>query len=175
MNQSSRDDGLLAHIDQTISDRTGVGPNEMIRGWQSLLQNLLEQLGPHLRPSHIVTFHTLTQDEQHVFQRITENVRFSATACGVYLSPSVRNQLMYTNRGEEIPDEALVAPDDGVLLFTRKDTHETIVNALLAHAPHAAAVDVYENGRLVAGFVYNTIDECILDLGKVVDTFFLST
>ena len=109
-----------------------------------------------------------------MFQRITENVKFTAPACGVYLSPSVRNQLMYTNRGEKIPDEALVPTDDGVLLFSRKDSHETIVNALLAHAPHAAAADVYDNGRLVAGFVYNTIDECLGDLGKVVDTFYLS-
>lgn len=147
----------------------------MIRGWQTMLANLLGQLAPYLKPSRIVTFHTLTQDEQHVYQRITENVKFTAPACGVYLSPSVRNQLMYTNRGKEIPDEALISPDDGVLLFSRKDSHDTIVNALLAHAPHAAAVDVYDKDSLIAGYVYNSIDECLRDLGKVVDTFYLST
>lgn len=174
MKPSKHDAQNLARIDQTISDRTGVGPNAMIQGWQSMLENLLKQLSPHLRPSQIVTFHSLTQDEQYIFKRITNTVKPCPEACGVYLSPSVRNQFMYTNRGVDIPDEARVPTDDGVLLFSRKDDHGTIVNALLAHSPHAAAADVYQDGRLVAGFVYNTIDECLNDLGNVVDTFFLS-
>jgi len=173
MKRSSNDGRNLAYIDQTISDRSGVGPNEMIRGWQSMLVNLFIQLGPHLRPSEIVTFHTLTEEEQHIFHRIVQTATFSSQACGVYLPPSVRNQLMYTNRGEDIPEEVLVANDDGVLLFSDIASHETIVNALLAHPPHAAAADVYQDGALVAGFVYSSTNECLEDIGQVVDTFFM--
>jgi len=173
MKRPLHDERQLAHIDQTISERTGVGPNEMIRGWQSMLVNLFIQLGPHLRPSEIVTFHTLTEDEQSLFHRIVLTVTFSSQACGVYLPPSVRNQIMYTNRCVEVPDEARVSSDDGVLLFSDITSHETIVNALLAHPPHAAAADVYQGGALVAGFVYNSADECLADIGQVVETFFI--
>ncbi len=137
-----------------------------------MLVNLFHQLGPHLQPSKIVTFHGLNGKEQDMFVRIRQEVSFTSQACGVYLPPSVRNQLMYTNRGVEIPGEARVSTDDGVLLFSDISPHKTIVNTLLAHAPHAAATDVYQDGALIAGFVYNSTDECLSDIGQVVDTFF---
>jgi hypothetical protein len=37
----------------------------------------------------------------------------------------------------------------------------------LAKPPFTPAIDVYDNGQLLAGYVYNTIDECIDDLTKV--------
>ncbi len=158
-------------IDQTISDRAGLGPNEMIKGWQSILIRLLNQLGSHLQPSRIVSFRTLTADEQQMFERIIDQVCIDSDACGVYLSPSVRNQMMYTNRGKEIPDEAKTPTDDGVLLFSRLSSHDTIINALLAHPPHAAAVDVYQDGALIAGYVFNDIDDCLAGIADVVTTY----
>ena len=158
-------------IDQTISDRAGFGPNDMIKGWQSILVQLLNQLGSHLQPSRIISFRTLTTEEQQMFERITAQVCLDTDACGVYLSPSVRNMMMYTNRGVDIPDEAKTPTDDGVLLFSRLSSHDTIINAVLAHPPYAAAVDVYQEGALIAGYVFNTIDDCLTGIAEVVETY----
>jgi hypothetical protein len=42
-----------------------------------------------------------------------------------------------------------------------------VINALMAKPPFTPAIDVYDNGQLLAGYIYNTIDECIGDLARV--------
>jgi hypothetical protein len=158
-------------IERTISRRTGVGPNELVRGWQSILSDLLERLGPYLQPSRTVTFQCLTPDEKQTFQHIVQRVHISGNACGIYLPPSVRNQMLYTNRGLKIPPTESTPKDDGVLLFTRPFAHSTIVNCLLARSPCTPAVDVYARGALLAGYVFDSIDDCLTSLGDVVQTY----
>lgn len=38
-------------ISETISQRTGVGPSDMVKGWQSMLRNL-QVLSTHLGSRH---------------------------------------------------------------------------------------------------------------------------
>ncbi|MBT8369488.1 MAG: hypothetical protein KJO34_00895 [Deltaproteobacteria bacterium] len=157
-------------MDQIISQRSGVGPNELIAGWQSVLSRMLDQMHPFLKPARIITFRRLSPYEQKVFQQIVQQVNVSEAAWGVYLPPSVRNQMIYTNQGLRIPAEETVPRDDGVLLFSRPVSHKTIVNGLLAHPPFAPAVDVYNRGALLAGYVYDGIDQCLADLTAVIQT-----
>ena len=157
-------------MDQTIARRSGVGPNELIAGWQSVLSRLLDQMQPFLQPARIITFQRINPYEQDVLQQIVKQVTLSEQTWGVYLPPSVRNQLMYTNQGLKIPTDEAVPRDDGVLLFSRPSSHETIVNGLLAHPPFAPAVDVYDQGALLAGYVYNGIGECLGDLTALIQT-----
>ena len=155
---------------QTIERRSGVGPNDLIAGWQSVLSRMLDQMQPFLKPARIITFQRIHAYEQGVFQRIIQRVTMSANTWGIYLPPSVRNQLMYTNQGLDIPAGETVPRDDGVLLCSRTTSHKTIVNGLLAHQPFAPAVDVYDQGALFAGYVYDNIGECLDDLTAVIQT-----
>ena len=155
-------------IDQTISRRSGVGPNELIAGWQSVLSRMLDQMQNFLQPARIITFQRITPHEQSVFQQIVQQIDLSEQVWGAYLPPSVRNQLMYTNQGLSIPADEAVPRDDGVLLFSRQTSHQTIVNGLLAHPPFAPAVDVYDQSALLAGYVYASIDECLANLTEVI-------
>jgi hypothetical protein len=159
-------------IEKTISKRAGVGPNEMIRGWQNMLIDLLEQLAPYLKPARLITFQNLTPEEQKTFQRVLQHITIPDKACGVYLSPNARNQMLYTNRGAAIPAEARTPPDDGVLLFSAASSHNTVINCLLAHPPHLPAIDVYQDGALLAGYVYESIDACIASLSDVIGDIF---
>ena len=157
-------------MDQTIARRSGIGPNDLIAGWQTVLDRLLNQMRPFLQPARIVTFQRINLHEQDVFQQIIQHVTLSKQSLGVYLPPSVRNQLMYTNQGLEIPAEETVHRDDGVLLFSRTTSNEVIVNGLLARPPFAPAVDVYDQGALLAGYGYEDIDECLAYLTAVIQT-----
>jgi len=157
-------------MDQIIARRSGVGPNDLIAGWQSVLSRLLDQMQPFLQPANIITFQRINLHEQGVFQQIVERVTLSEKTWGVYLPPSVRNQLMYTNQGTSIPADEAIPKDDGVLIFSRLASYDTIINGLLAHPPYAPAVDVYDQGALLAGYVYDGIGECLADLTAVVQT-----
>jgi hypothetical protein len=159
-----------ATMDDTISNRVGVGANALVGGWQAMLASLLNQLKPYLKMSRIITFAQLTVEEKAVFEGLYPKIHLPECVSGVYISPSARNQMMYTNHGRKIPEEAIASPDNGVLLFCNPESDDTLVNALLAHPPYTASVDVYHRGGLLAGYVYNTIDDCIAALGDVVRT-----
>jgi hypothetical protein len=143
----------------------------MVKGWQSILENLLDHLAPYLQPSRIVTFRHLIPNEIQMFQKITERVEIPESACGVYLAPSARNQMLYTNQGLKIPEAETMPKDDGVLLFSRSSSRETILNVFLAHPPYAPAIDVYDRGALLAGYVYESIDDCLASITNVIATY----
>ena len=147
-----------------------MGPNALVNGWQSILRTVLERMQPYLRPSQVITFQHIEPNEIRRFQAISDTVRIPEKVCSVYLPPSVRNQLFYSNRGIEIPPDEIEPKDDGVILATRASSRVTIVNALLAHAPCAPAIDVYGNGALVAGYVYHSIDDCLAAMSEVIQT-----
>lgn len=158
-------------LEQTISQRSGVGPNELIEGWQSVLDDLLNHLRPYLKPERIVTFRQITPTEKKLFQRIVNQVVVPEKTFGLYLSPSARNQMLYTNSGRKVPEAELQPKDDGVLLFSRPSSHAIIINSLLAHSPYAPAIDVYDQGSLLAGYVFKSIDECLDSISHIIDTY----
>lgn len=160
-----------ASIDDTISARAGIGPNPLVSGWHKMLAGLLNQLQGYLQPGQIVTFRDLTPQEKAMFERLRHCTRLTSHAVGLYLPPSVRNQMMYTNRGEAVPEAALRPADDGAVLFTSSDAVDPLINVLLAHPPHVAAIDVYAQQSLLAGYTYPTITECLEQLQSVVETY----
>lgn len=168
MNQKPEND--RTSVDETISRRTGVGPSSLVSGWQSFLAKLLEQMAPYLQPGKIITFQHLFDPEIQRFEEIVSTIHISEDICGVYLPPSVRNQLLYTNQGKDIPAEETEPGDDGVILFTRPLSYAIIVNVLLAHLPCTPAVDVYDRGALLAGYVYDSIEDCLSSVEKIIQT-----
>jgi hypothetical protein len=62
------------------------------------------------------------------------------------------------------------ASDSGIVLASRCKDYDVIINALLAHAPYHPGIDVYEEGRLLAGYTYQTMAECEQQLPSVVHT-----
>jgi hypothetical protein len=97
----------------------------------------------------------------------------------IYMPPSVRFQMLYhrsENEPQPIPDHSPDnPPDEGILLACRKNDFNVVINALMAKPPFTPAIDVYDEGQLLAGYVYNNIDECIGDLTKVLQIHLQST
>ena len=157
-------------VDEIITRRTGVGVSSVVSGWQAFLTQFLEQMDPYLQPGKIITFQHLRGLEIRRFEEIVSTIHISEDVCGVYLPPSVRNQMLYTNQGNDIPASESEPRDDGSVLFTRPLSHDTIVNVLLAHLPCTPAVDVYDRGALLAGYVYDSIEDCLLSIEKIIQT-----
>lgn len=160
-----------APIDETISSRVGIGPDLLVAGWQKMLADLLTQLQGYLQPEQVVTFRDLTPQEKLIFQRLRDVTSLSSHVVGLYLAPSVRNQMMYTNRGESIPAEALRQVDDGAVLFASSKAVDPLINVLLAHPPHAAAIDVYAQQSLLAGYTFPSVSECLDQVQSVVEIY----
>ena len=158
---------------EIIENRSPAGRNDSVKGWHNLLKGLFTQMSPHLRGGHLVTFRTLEARESVFFERLLPKVKVPHSVGAIYLPPSVRFQMMY-RRPEGEPQPLIEhspenSPDEGIVLAARRTDFNVVVNALLAKPPFAPAIDVYNDGQLLAGYVYNTIDECIEDLTKVLE------
>ena len=157
---------------QTIEQRAGAGPSEIVAGWQLVLQDLLTRMQPFLKPGFIVTFQQLLPNEKVFFKRLSDEVGVPETAQAFYLPPSVRHQMM---GGPAVDNDDIGLSDAGVLVASRVDNHDVIVNALFARASCTPAVDVYEQGQLVAGYQYSNIDACRSELGTILKRHLLQS
>jgi hypothetical protein len=158
-------------IAEIIESRSPAGRQDSVQGWQNLLRKLLSQMTPYLKEGHLVTFRTLNDREREIFEELHGKVTVPPAVSAIYMPPSVRFQMLYHRPDGEpraVPDHSPEnPPDEGIVLGCRRSDLNVVVNALLAKPPFTPAIDVYDNGQLLAGYVYNTIDECIVDLTKV--------
>jgi hypothetical protein len=165
-NKSS--DRQLAEI---IENRSPAGRHDTVEGWHNLLKKIFEQMAPYLAEGHLVTFRSLTDQERLFFESLRQSMAIPAGVSAFYLPPSVRFQMLYHRSDGEprvLSDHSMEnPPDKGVVLACRKIDFNVVINALMAKPPFAPAIDVYENGQLLAGYVYHTIDECISSLATV--------
>ena len=168
-----QDNKLNSRISEIIENRSPAGSNDSVAGWHDLLKRLLTQMSPYMRLGHLVTFRELTSRETAFFEQLHSKVNIPASVGAIYLPPSVRFQMMYQRpEGEpqpliEHPPED--PPDKGIVLAARRTDFNVVVNVLLAKPPFTPAIDVYSDGELLAGYVYNAIDECIEDLTQILE------
>ncbi len=166
-----------SRIAEIIENRSAADRHDLVKGWHNLLAGLFTQMAPYLREGHLVTFRTLDDKERAFFEELHRNVAVPPSAGAIYLPPSVRFQMMH-HRPDQGPQPAADPsaenpPDKGIVMASRTADAGIIVNALLAKPPFAPAIDVYDDGQLLAGYVYNTIDECIAALSKVLQIHLL--
>ena len=149
---------------RVVEERAGVGTTEIVSGWQAVLVDLLSRMKPFLRPGVMVTFQHLTTSEIDFFERLHHQVRIPQSAAAIYLPPSVREQMLVE---KQVINDVSGQPDAGVVVASRHDEFDVIVNALFAFHPFTPAIDVYERGQLTAGYQFKNIDLCIAELSTV--------
>lgn len=158
-------------IAETIGQRVRAGADPNVTGWQAMLASLLQKMSPYMAAGHLVTFQTLRPHEKSFFLKLHEAVRIPEGNSALYLPPSVRHQMLYRHQASRTAlhgnDEPENPPDEGILLCSRANAFEVIVNALFAHPPFTPAVDVYDRGQLLAGYTYYDIAACIQALTGV--------
>lgn len=159
------------YISKVIERRTLPGSERIIAGWQNLLSEMLARMSPYLIVGHLVTFQNMTEDEKHFFEAIHKSVVVPDGATGIFIPPSVLEGMMYPPGSGNLPPSRKPS-EIGIILVCRKDDFRAIANAVFAVPPFTPAIDVYEEGRLIAGYVYKTIEECVEALTDVLATFF---
>ena len=158
-------------IAEVIENRSPAGRNDSVQGWHNLLKRILSQMAPYLREGHLITFRRIIDQEGAFFEQLRQKLTVPPSVTSIYLPPSVRYQMLYNRPAGEpqpIPEHSPDnPPDDGIVLACRRADFNVVINALMAKPPFTPAIDVYDNGQLLAGYVYNTIDECVDNLTRV--------
>ena len=171
MDQNRISNTNSAYVADIIESRSPAGRHDSVRGWHNLLKDFLSRVAPYLLESQLVTFRQLKEPERLFFETRLQRIKVPAAAQALYLPPSVRHQMLYQQPAGEpqpVPEHSAEnPPDEGIVLACRKSDDNIVINSLLAKPPFAPAIDVYDDGRLLAGYVYHTIDECITQLSEV--------
>ncbi|MFZ7128517.1 MAG: hypothetical protein ACOWWM_20370 [Desulfobacterales bacterium] len=168
----------LKRAQQKKRQRIESGKDPVVAGWQCVLEELLIQLEPYLRPGELVTFKVLAPEEKELFSALRALARIPEGVCAVFLPPTVIRGMMRTQAGTRIMGWPVYYrerhPDSGVLVASRCRDYNRIVNALLAHPPFTPGIDVYEDGHLLAGYSYGSIEEFQNELSRVLRTYLKS-
>jgi hypothetical protein len=155
----------------SVADQNG----DPITMWEQDLKRQLTLLKPYLVAGHAVTFQAITAEERAFFTWITETVSVPGVVCAVFIPPSVVQRAMWPGIRRAPSDKSSelysLAPDAGAVVAVRRGSLETIVNALFALPPFSPGIDVYQNGRLIAGYSYRDHRECADGLSEALKTY----
>jgi hypothetical protein len=149
--------------------RVQAGADPAVAGWQRFLEGMLIRLEDYLRPGSLVTFQSLAPDEKVFFEKLSKAVAIPPNVSAVFIPPSVRQGMMFNP--DSGPAPARIPNDSGILLAIRQRDYAIVLNTFFALPPYAAGIDVYEEGRLLAGYSYATVTECRDNLGHVMRTY----
>jgi hypothetical protein len=151
------------------------GSGELVSGWYRALKRQLGRLEPYLVPGRLVTFQQVNPEEKDFFEWLNQAVRVPETVCAVFIPPSVVQQAIWPLVAGSAADQDTglysIAPDAGAVAAQRCGASKTIVNALFAFPPLAPGIDVYEDGRLLAGYTQKNQTACAQELTDVLATY----
>jgi hypothetical protein len=152
----------------------GEGINDQVVQWERDIRVLLERLEPYLRAGSIVTFSRITAEEKGFYEWLLKTATVPEGVCAVFVPPSVVQQAMWPG-GRGHGSEASIglysiAPDAGAVVAVRCGSLAPIVNALFALPPMTPGIDVYERGRLLAGYAFEDHPSCVKGLSEAMRT-----
>jgi hypothetical protein len=164
-----------SRIAEIIQSRSPAGIQDSVKGWHNMLKKILSRMAPYLQEGKMVTFQKLGEPEKVFFEKLYHQVTVPPSVNAIFIPPSVLFQMLYhrpESQLQPVPDHPRdTPPDDGIVLASRSTDFDVVVNALFAKPPFTPAVDVYDDGRLLAGYVYNNIDECVSALDGIMQTY----
>ena len=146
-----------------------------VANWYRDLRQQLVSLEPFLVAGRIVTFQNITPEEKAFFEELIQSVQPPEGVCAVFIPPSIVQQAMWPDhdgrQSSDAPGIYKLSPDAGAVAAQRCGALSIIVNALFAFPPMTPGIDVYEDGRLLAGYTYRSHQECAAGLSEALNTF----
>jgi hypothetical protein len=145
-------------------------------GWQATLEIMLLMMEKHLleNPGQLLPMQINGQDEWEFYLDVLEQLDLPPDTCAVLVTPSAFKD-MPLPKASEI-EQSGMAPwqrNSYSVIISDIGEHKVILQAALPGIEFAG-IDVFEDGKHFADYMYNTVEECLDDLSNVTWTFFKS-
>ncbi len=169
---------LYLRVFEKASVRKESGCDPLSADWQAILEIALNLARSHLRrnPGRLLPLQIGGDDEWEFYLDLLEKIDLPPDTFAVMSTPSFSDNLL-----DALDDQELeVARDSDVpweknsylVIISDCDEHLRIMQVSLPSASGSAGIDVYEDGKHLADYTYNTIEECMNALAKVPWVFF---
>ena len=169
---------LYLRVFEKASIRKQAGCDPLSADWQAILEIALNLARSHLRrnPGRLLPLQIGGDDEWEFYLDLLEKVDLPPDTFAVMSTPSFSDNLLdaMDDQELEVAGDCEVPWEKNSYLVIISDSrdHERIMQVSLPSASGCAGIDVYEDGKHLADYTYNTIEECMDELAKVPWVFF---
>ena len=154
--------------------REKAGVDSFEAGWQATLEIMLLMMENHL-PEHqgqLLPMQISGQNEWEFHLDVLEKLDLPPDTCAILISPSAFKDMPLPNPTEY--EESGLAPWKrnaySVIISNLRD--RTVVLQASLPGIEYSGIDIFEDGKHLADYMYNTFEECVDDLSNVTWTYF---
>jgi hypothetical protein len=161
-------------IFKKAEDREKAGGDYFETGWQASLELMLLLMEEHLleRPGQLLPIQISEDDEWDFYLDVMEKLDLPPDTGAVLVTPSAFKAMKLSEFSEF--EDSEMAPwkrNAYSLIISHLRDHTVILQASLPGIEFAG-IDIFEDGKHFADYMYNTVDECLDDLSNVTWTYF---
>jgi len=164
----------IQQITERAESRKQAGRDEFQADWQASLELLLLIAEDHLleHPGQLEFIRITNREEWGFYVDVMEKLDLPPDTCALLITPSAFKG-MPLPKLKEWENAGLMAwqRDSVWVLISRCDDWKVIMQATLPGL-ESVGVDVFDDGAHIADYSYNSIDECLEDLSRVVWVYF---
>jgi len=167
MDENANRDNSLNHVNEKIQERIKAGRDKLTASLHGATEAMLVNMKHLLIPGKIIASEFLKSDQEEQFNKLQISLDLSPFAYAVFLPSSIyhRNLKSYKILPEEV--SSMVSNDDTIkILVSGINDYNRILTAEIS--PDKPGINIFDDGNLLASYNYNTPQECINDLSKII-------
>jgi len=169
---------LYLRVFEKASARKDSGCDPLVADWQAILEIALNLARTHLQrnPGRLLPLQIGGDEEWEFYLDLLAKLDLPPDTFAVLSTPSFSENLL-----DALDDQDLEVAGSGempwekdayLVIISDCSDHVRIMQVSLPSATGSAGIDVYEDGKHLADYTYNTIEECVDALAKVPWVFF---
>jgi hypothetical protein len=161
-------------IFKKAEDRAKAGGNHLETGWQATLELMLLMMEQQISENsgQLLPMQISGDDEWYFYLDVMEKLDLPPGTGAVLITPSAFKELEIPMQSDFQDSE--MAPWNrnaySVIISDLQD-HNVILQASLPGLEFAG-IDIFEDGKHFADYMYNTVEECLAELSNVTWTYF---
>ncbi|WP_207690823.1 hypothetical protein [Desulfonema limicola] len=165
MDENTNQDNVLNSSGKKIKKPVKAGANKLTAAQHGAMETILINLKDILIPGEIVTSESLKPDQEAQFHKLKISLDLSPFAYAVFLPSGIYQNLGLYKKLEK-KEKDIVPDDTSKILVSGINEYQRILTADIS--PDKPGINIFDQGSLLASYNYNTPQECIDDLSKII-------
>ncbi|MBN1277364.1 MAG: hypothetical protein JXA35_07705 [Deltaproteobacteria bacterium] len=171
--QKSMQESVKA-IFKKAEDREKAGGDQFVAGWQAVLELMLLVMEKHLleNPGQLLPMQISKDDEWEFYLDVMEKIDLPPDTGAVLVTPGAFKEMSLFET-MEFEDSKLARWNRNAysIILSNLSDRTLILQASLPGIEFAG-IDIFKDGKHLADYMYNTVEECLEELSEVIWLFF---
>ena len=164
----------MQQIIARAESRKQAGRDEFHADWQASLELLLLMVEDHLldNPGQLEPMQISGREEWGFYVDVLEKLDLPPDTCALFITPSAFKDMPLPTPPEWEDAGFMAWQRDSCSLLVSHCHVRTVIMQVSLPGLESVGVDVFDDGAHIADYSYDSIDECLEDLSKVVWVYF---